>query len=84
MELNLYTPQDEPIDYEYMVAAKREVDKRRGEVNSKMDAQSKQAQKVYDKIDGAIADLGMVLTADICPRVAHACVVCRYQDWGVE
>ena len=67
-----------------MLSAKKEIDMRRQEINSKMDAQSKQAQRVYDKIDGAIADLGTITMAITWEFVPHACAVYRYQDWGFK
>ena len=46
------------MDYEAIVRDKQSINKRRLDVNSRMEAQSKKAQKVYDKMDATISDLG--------------------------
>lgn len=51
------TKSEKPVDYEAIVSAKEVIGKRRAEVNTNMESQSRKAQKVYDKMDATISNL---------------------------
>lgn len=56
---NAIITQDDFPDYDSIVSAKHAIGKRRIEVSGNMEAQSKKAQRIYDKMDATITSLGI-------------------------